>query len=178
VPISVTPGALILMCLPELKDTDCIGLEDELLLLPITGKRSQHLEDLSSEAKRKRVELAVPPSNDECTMPPSTANTTALDTAPVPEVHGFQLTYVCDMEKGMQVLHSITKEAELKVEFPQLFFGLQYHRSTVHAACTLFHHAMSFGLIDEFISYGRTDNGKWLALREAVNTARKGEFKC
>ena len=111
-------------------------------------------------------------------MTPSTATMTALDTAPVPEVCSFPLTYVCDMENGMQVLHSITKEAELKVEFPWLFFGLQYHYSTVHTACTLFHHAMSFGLVDKFIGYGRTDNMKWSAPQEAVNVARKGEFEC
>ena len=130
--------------------------------------------------KRKQVELPETPSNDKCAMAPSIAMGSAVagfDVVPVPEVRNFPMLYVCDMHDGMQVLYSIAKEAELKAEFLQLFSGVKYHRSTVLAACTLFHSAKGFGLIVKFVDYGRTNNGKWSALHEAVNMAMKGEYK-
>ena len=180
VPISVTASALVLLRNPGFKDADCIGLEDELSHLSITRKCSHRPDDLSSEAKRKRVELPAPPSNDKYAIAPSVATGSAgagFDVVPVPEVSNFPMLYVCDMHDGTQVLHTIAKEAELKAEFLRLFSGMKYHCSTVCAACTLFCHAKGFGFIDKFVDYGRTNSGKWSALREVVNIAMKGEYK-
>jgi hypothetical protein len=173
VPISVSAGACVLLRAPGLKDVDCIGLDDTLLLLPVTGKRSHRLEGLSPEPKRKRVELPVSSSSNVRFSTPSIA--TSSGATPLPEVNGFPLLYVCDMRDGMQVLQSHSKEPELTAEFCQVFSGMEYYRSTVRAACTVFRRAMSFSLVDEFVSYGRTNKGKWSALRDAVNMAMRGE---
>jgi hypothetical protein len=183
VPISVVPDARILLRIPDLEDSDCFDLQEEISLLPVHGKRNMgDSQGESSTSKRQRINkttssaivipILVPASPSESALVAVTpASTSGRPIAPIP----FPLTFVCDMIKGMNTLANMNNTAEIRVAFGKEFPGCNYAHSTFYKHRQFYKRAQGLGLIDNLEKCGHTKDGLWSSMVATVEAATKSK---
>ncbi|KAJ7741866.1 hypothetical protein B0H16DRAFT_1728388 [Mycena metata] len=182
VPISLSPGARVLLRTVDLTDERCNALDVEIQRLQI---------ELSNEpaAVKTRALIALSGSYSSSRLPSpssslastssdisiSAASTSESSTPPPPERTiaplRFPLTWACDMEAAFSVFVSLRKpptslslEAAFKKTFPQCIFK----SPTVYKHNRFYKTAVKLNILAAFVAAGRGTGGKWSDVVKAI----------
>lgn len=176
VPIPVESNGRILLRSYELADADCIGLKEEISLL-VTFNRpfpcASHVQcvDANSSSHPSNLALTIPQSEvelvDAANQPTASESAESGQRAQVSL--RFPMSYVCDMAEGMQALSEVRGVEGLGKRFKEVFpHCSKFKSATVYRHLRVYKSAVVTGLLADFVSMGRTPNGKWSELQRML----------
>ncbi|KAH6911334.1 hypothetical protein BKA70DRAFT_1220346 [Coprinopsis sp. MPI-PUGE-AT-0042] len=185
VPICIHRGDQVFMRLAGLEDKDCIDLETHIrFTIDFAGNGNTTLRKLKHVAPSQPVsDAAIRSAVQALQDNPSSSSTPGSQTAggaviaadtflSVPNrlvsTIPWPLTYVCDMKSGMEELAS-AKGALLSVSFSQAFPSSVFTVSTVYKHRSVFAQAKEAGLLERYVAYGRTPEGRWSQMVKEVS---------
>ncbi|EAU83917.2 hypothetical protein CC1G_10322 [Coprinopsis cinerea okayama7 len=184
----------VLVRLPNLDDSDCLGLDQFLPFKTISTTRAierQPKKELPTPAISQlpvsTIQALAEKANSQSASLPvvHAGKTILLAPGPIPSrlpsvpAHGvFPPRYSCDIVPGLQALAS-TKEGPERVQvFNEHFPNSLYVRSTVSKHIRFFRVARLHDLYENSVKAGRTDAGLWSHVRKAAEKKSKdSDFK-
>ncbi|PPQ67433.1 hypothetical protein CVT26_007227 [Gymnopilus dilepis] len=182
-PLRVTEHATVLIRLPDLDLEDCLDVDREIQLVSdVSGSLSVTKDSRGSVSSGKSRALSSPSPMDvdeaatgeksnSSIITLKGASTRATATPLAKKIQPFPLKYVIDMHHGLQqMVKLVGQSADVhRKKFLEYFPGSKYVKQTFNRARNVYIRGTEANLVLEYVSFGRTPEGKWSAFVKAVN---------
>ncbi|KAJ6457049.1 hypothetical protein C8R47DRAFT_173858 [Mycena vitilis] len=177
-PIPVTSASRVLLRTCDMVDSDCLELDTEMSLSlcrapaqqSFVGLRALATSNVSAAAfaSTSSAAISVPPSE----LPVVPSQPRAISSG-VPS-SSFPYRYTCDMARGMNILSQVKNDgAGLASAFKEHFPGCPYVPKTLYKHLKSYRSAIRYHILDKYVAYQQTSNGKWSKLVEEVKKKEK-----